>query len=65
MILLCDHKRMAYEKPYAYLKPMCSLENCQWCEEPYFAVFAISIADILRQIPMQGKHVITDLIRAL
>jgi hypothetical protein len=23
MILLCNHKRMAYEKPYAYLEPMC------------------------------------------
>jgi hypothetical protein len=22
---------MAYEKPYAYLEPMCASENCQWC----------------------------------
>jgi hypothetical protein len=47
---------MAYEKPYAYLEPMSALENCQWCREPYFAVTAFSIGDILPQIPMQGKH---------
>jgi hypothetical protein len=47
---------MAYEKPYAYLEPMCASENCQWCGEPYFVVSEISICDILLQIPMQGKH---------
>jgi hypothetical protein len=34
---------MAYEKPYAYLDPMCASENSQWCGELYFAVSAISI----------------------
>jgi hypothetical protein len=43
---------MAFEKIYADLEPMCVLENCQWCGEPYFAVFAISVGDILPQIPM-------------
>jgi hypothetical protein len=52
MILLCNHKRMVYEKPYAYLEPMSALENFQWCGEPYFAVSAISIGDILPQIPI-------------
>jgi hypothetical protein len=47
---------MVYEKPYAYLEPMCASENCQWCGDPYFAVSAISIGDILPQIPRQGKH---------
>jgi hypothetical protein len=56
MILLCNHKRMVHEKPYAYLEPMCASENCQWCGEPHFAVSAISIGDLLPQIPMQGKH---------
>jgi hypothetical protein len=56
MILLRNHKRTAYEKPYAYRKPMCASENWQWCGEPYFAVSAISIGDILPQIRRQGKH---------
>jgi hypothetical protein len=56
MILLCIHERMAYENIYAYLEPMCVSENCQWCGELYFAVSAITIGDILPQIPMQGKH---------
>jgi hypothetical protein len=56
MILLCIHKRMAYEKIYAYLEPMCVSENCQWCGEPYFAISAISIGIILPQITRQGKH---------
>jgi hypothetical protein len=56
MILLCNHKRTVYEKPYTYLEPMCASENCQWCGEPYFAVFAISIGDILPQSPRKGKH---------
>jgi hypothetical protein len=47
---------MAYEKPYAYLEPVCASKNCQWWGEPYFAVSAISIGDILLQIPMQSKH---------
>jgi hypothetical protein len=47
---------MVYGKPYAYLEPMCVSENCQWCGELYFAVSAISIGDILPQIPRQGKH---------
>jgi hypothetical protein len=47
---------MAYENPYAYLEPMCASENYQWCGEPYFAVSAISIGDILPQNFMQGKH---------
>jgi hypothetical protein len=47
---------MAYEKIYAYPELMCISENCQWCGEPYFAVSAISIGDILPQIPMQGKR---------
>jgi hypothetical protein len=47
---------MAYEMIYAYLKPMCISETFEWCGEAYFAVFAISIGDILHQIPMQGKH---------
>jgi hypothetical protein len=45
-----------FEKLYAYREPMCTSESCQWCGEPYFAVSAISIGDILPQIPMQGKH---------
>jgi hypothetical protein len=56
MILLCNHKCMAYEKPYAYLEPMSASENCQRCREPYFADAAISIGGILPQIPKQGKH---------
>jgi hypothetical protein len=56
MILLCNHKRMAYEEIYAFREPMCASENCRWCREPYFAVSAISIGDILPQIPRQGKH---------
>jgi hypothetical protein len=56
MIFLCNHKRMVFEKPYAYHELMCPSENCQWCREPYFAVSAISIGDILPQIPRQGKH---------
>jgi hypothetical protein len=56
MILLCNHKRMAYEKINAYPEPMCVSENWQWCGEPYFAVSAISIGDILPQIPMQSNH---------
>jgi hypothetical protein len=47
---------MAYEKPYAYLEPMCASENSQWCEELYSTISAISIGDILPQIAMQGKH---------
>jgi hypothetical protein len=35
---------------------MCVSENCQWCGELYFAVSAISMGDILPQIPMQDKH---------
>jgi hypothetical protein len=27
MILLCNKKRIAYEKPYAYLEPKCASEN--------------------------------------
>jgi hypothetical protein len=38
MILLCNHKHMAYEKPYAYLEPMCFSKKCQWCGEPHFAL---------------------------
>jgi hypothetical protein len=45
---------MTYDKPYAYLESMCVSENCQWCGEPYFAVSAISIGDILPEIPRQG-----------
>jgi hypothetical protein len=56
VILLCNLKRMAYEKPYAYLEPMCASENCQWCGELYFAASTISIGDILPQILRQGKH---------
>jgi hypothetical protein len=56
MILLCNHKRTVYEKPYAYCEPMRASEICQWCGEPYFAVSAISVDDILPQIPKQGKH---------
>jgi hypothetical protein len=56
MILLCNHKLKAYEKPYAYLEPMCASEKCQWWGEPYFAVTAVSVGDILPQIAMQGKH---------
>jgi hypothetical protein len=37
MILLCNHKRTAYEKLHAYSEPMCASEHCQWCGEPYFA----------------------------
>jgi hypothetical protein len=28
----------------------------RWCGEPYFASAAISISEILAQIPRQGKH---------
>jgi hypothetical protein len=54
MILLC--KCTVFEKPYAYREPMRTSENCQWCGEPYFAVSAISVGDIVPQIPRQGKH---------
>jgi hypothetical protein len=43
-------------KPHAYREPMCALENFQWCGEPYFAGAAISIGDILAEIPRRGKH---------
>jgi hypothetical protein len=33
MILLCNHERTVYEKPYAYREPMCASENCQLCGE--------------------------------
>jgi hypothetical protein len=56
MILLCDHKRTEFGKPHAYREPMCASENCQWCGEPYFAGAAISIGEILPQIPRRGKH---------
>jgi hypothetical protein len=56
IILLCNHECTVYEKPYAYCEPMCASENFQWCGEPYFAVSAISVGDILPQIPRQGKH---------
>jgi hypothetical protein len=42
---------MVYEMPYSYRGPMCVSENCQWCGEPYFAGAAISIGEILSQIP--------------
>jgi hypothetical protein len=35
---------------------MCALKNFLWWGEPYFAVSAISIGDILPQIPREGKH---------
>jgi hypothetical protein len=54
--LLCNDKHTEFGKPHAYREPMYASENCQWCGEPYFAVSAISIGDILPQIPMQGKH---------
>jgi hypothetical protein len=45
---------------------MCTSENCQWCGNPYFAVAAIPIGEILPpQIPRQGKHVTAHVIRAL
>jgi hypothetical protein len=55
MILLCNHKRTKFEKPYAYREPMCASENCQWCEEPYFAVAEISIRDILPQFTARAS----------
>jgi hypothetical protein len=56
---------MTYKKPDAYLESICASENCQWREEPYFAVSAISIRDILPQINMQGmRKFIKDLFRA-
>jgi hypothetical protein len=55
MILLCNHKRTVYEKPYAYREPMCASENCQWCGEPNIAVSSISIGDVLPQIPSQSS----------
>jgi hypothetical protein len=30
---------------------MCASENCRWCGEPYFAGAAISVSEILPQIP--------------
>jgi hypothetical protein len=47
---------MVYEKPYAYREPMYASEDCQWCGEPYFAISAILIGDILPQIPRQGMQ---------
>jgi hypothetical protein len=48
-IELLNHKRTVNGKPYAYLEPMRASENCQRWGEPYFAVSAISIGDILRK----------------
>jgi hypothetical protein len=62
IILLCSHKRTEHGKPHAYLAPTCALENCQCCEELYFASAAISIDGFRLQIP---RRVIIDLIRAL
>jgi hypothetical protein len=42
---------MEHGKPDAYLAPKCSLENCQWYEEPYFAGVAISIDGFCHKIP--------------
>jgi hypothetical protein len=35
---------------------MCALENCQWCEEPYFAGAAISVEGFLPQIPSHYRY---------
>jgi hypothetical protein len=56
MILLCNLKRSEFGKPHAYGEPMCTSENCQWWEEPYVAGAAISIGEILPQIPKRGKQ---------
>jgi hypothetical protein len=44
MILFCNHKCTEFGKPH---EPMCASENFQWCGEPYFAVSAISVREIL------------------
>jgi hypothetical protein len=40
-ILLRNHKHTERGKSYAYLAPMCALENCQWWEDPYFVGAAV------------------------
>jgi hypothetical protein len=43
-------------KPQAYHKLVCTLENCQWCREPYFAGTALSFDGKLLQIARQDMH---------
>jgi hypothetical protein len=42
---------MEFEKPYAFNELVCSLEICQWCEEPWFAGVAVLLDGYLLQFP--------------
>jgi hypothetical protein len=52
-------------KPCANRGPVCTLENFQWCEEPYFATAAILRGRCLPLSPSRTSKVITDRISAL